>query len=412
MLGLGTLKGLDRRVWILSGGRIISATGFSIVMPFLAIFLSRDLGASMSQVGFIYLLTALSGAIGQIAGGEMSDRLGRRPMMWASMAFRGLVFVALFATLELGGGIGSIAVLLLASSFIGSLFEPASNAMIGDLVSPGRRMEAYSLLRVGQNLGWMLGPLISGLLIVFLPFSSLFAVAAATSLTVAAIIYLFVAEPGRSLVHERFHPRDLLNIWRNKLFLGFCLASLPVGIVIGQMASTFAVFSVEVVGITEVEVGYLYALNGAMVVVLQFPMARYIVPYRMPYVLASGALLYSIGYFLIGLGGGLWMLVLSMVITTLGENIVSPSSSTLVARLSPENERGRYMGAFGIFSSFGWALGPALGGAMYDGLADQPLVLWGAVAAISMVSVLGYLYIGRTSRGVDDRGTGTTGAKG
>jgi MFS family permease len=284
--------------------------------------------------------------------------------------------------------------------------------MVGDLVGPGRRMEAYSLLRVGQNLGWMLGPLISGLLIVFLPFSSLFAVAAVTSLTVAAIIYAYVADPGRSLVHERFHPRDLLNIWHNKLFLVFCLASLPVGIVMGQMSSTFAVFSVEVVGITEAEVGYLYALNGAMVVVLQFPMARYIAPYRMAYVLSNGALLYAVGYFIIGLGGGLWMLILSMVITTLGENIVSPSSTTLVAKLSPEKERGRYMGAFGIFSSFGWAFGPALGGLLYDGLSTEPLMLWGTIAAISMVSFFGYVYLGKVSGSAEGRVVDASGAKG
>lgn len=403
MLGLESLKGLDRRVWILSGGRIISATGFSIVMPFLAIHLNRDLGTSMGQVGLIYLFTALSGALGQIVGGEMSDRLGRRRVMWTSLAFRASIFVGLFAVMEMSGGVALIALLLLASSFTGSLFEPASNAMIGDLVSPGRRMEAYSLLRVGQNLGWMLGPLISGVLIMFLPFSSLFAVAAITSGVVAVIIYVKVADPQRTIAHERFRPRDMLNIWHNRLFLGFCLASLPLGIVIGQMSSTFSVYSVEGVGISETQVGYLYALNGAMVVALQFPMARYISNYRMSYALAAGALLYAVGYLIVGFPGGIAMLVTSMVITTLGENVVSPSSTTMVAKMSPEKERGRYMGAFGIFSSLGWALGPALGGVLYDGLYTEPLALWGSIAGIAAISFISYLYLGRTVGASEDR---------
>ena len=71
------------------------------------------------------------------------------------------------------------------------------------------------------------------------------------------------------------------------------------------------------------------------------------------------------------------------------------------------------MGAFGIFSSFGWSLGPALGGVMYDGLHDQPLALWGAIALIAMVSVLGFTYMGRSppprTTTVAD---GTSGAKG
>jgi MFS family permease len=106
------------------------------------------------------------------------------------------------------------------------------------------------------------------------------------------------------------------------------------------------------------------------------------------------------------------MLILSMIITTLGENIVSPSSTTLVAKLSPENERGRYMGAFGIFSSFGWALGPAVGGLLYDGLSTEPLMMWGAIAAISMVSVFGYLYLGKVSGSTEGRAVSTSGAKG
>lgn len=400
MVGTSSLRGLDKRIWVLCGGRVISATGFSIVMPFLAIHLNRDLDLSMGQVGTVFLVMAVAGAFGQILGGEMADRLGRKPVMWTSMGFRGLVFLVLFLSLLSVHNIWLIAGLLVVSSVLGSLFEPASNAMVADIVGPGRRMEAYSLLRVGQNVGWTLGPLLSGFLIMFLPFSYLFAVAAITCGVVTLVVLLKVSEPARSQgPHDKFHPRDLLNIWHNKVFLIFCLATLPLGIVMGQMSSTFSVFCVEDAGINEAGVGYLYALNGVMVVALQFPMARYINHYRMPFVLAMGTLLYAVGYFVLGLASFAWILVLSMIITTLGENVVSPSSTNLVASLSPENERGRYMGAYGIFASFGWSLGPAVGGVLYDGLHGTPLGLWSAVAAIAMLSVVGFLLLERAYGG-------------
>lgn len=412
MLGTSSLRGLDKRVWVLCGGRVISATGFSIVMPFLAIHLNQDLDLSMSQVGTVFLVMAAAGAFGQILGGELADRLGRRPVMWVSMGLRALVFLALFLVLLSVPDIWLVAGLLVISSVLGSLFEPASNAMVTDMVGPGRRMEAYSLLRVGQNVGWTLGPLISGLLIVFIPFSYLFAVAAITCSAVAIVVLMKVPEPSRSQgPHEKFHPRDLLKIWHNKLFLIFCLATLPLGIVMGQMSSTFSVFCVEQGGITEAGVGYLYALNGVMVVALQFPTARYINQYRMPFVLATGALLYAVGYFVLGLATFSWVLVLSLIITTVGENVVSPSSTNMVAAMSPENERGRYMGAYGIFSSFGWSLGPAMGGVLYDGLSGTPLGLWSAVAGIAMLSVVGFLLLERSSVGSRSRSRGT-GAKG
>jgi MFS family permease len=414
MLGFRSLKGLDQRVWILCGGRVISATGFSIVMPFLAIHLNRDMGISMSVIGLLFLGMAVAGAFGQIVGGEMADQLGRRPVMWASMGFRGLNFIALFLALVLTGSIVLIASLLLVSSLLGSLFEPASNAMVADIVGPGRRMEAYSLLRVGQNIGWTLGPLISGILIIFLPFSALFVVAAVTCISVSVVIFIKVADPVRSAgPRERFHPRDLLKIRHNKLFMIFCLASLPLAIVLGQMSSTFSVFSVEDIGIAEAEIGYLYALNGLMVVFLQFPMARYIAHFRMSYVLAAGAMMYAVGYLIVGFSAGVWMLVLPMIITTLGENTMSPSSMNMVAKMSPEKERGRYMGAYGIFSSFGWSLGPALGGVLYDGLHTDPIALWGAIALIAMVSAIGFTYLGKvTTSSYDTVAEGTSGAKG
>ena len=362
---LGSLTGFDRRIWILAAGRVISATGYSIVMPFLAIHLNSDMGISMVQVGLIYVVMAVAGAFGQIIGGEIADRTGRRPVMWASMVLRGLVFIALFAVMIMAKEIWTISGLLVVSSLLGSMFDPASNAMVADLVSVNRRMEAYSLLRVGQNIGWTLGPLISGIMIAFLPFSYLFAVASVTCLTVGAVVLLKVAEPLRSTAsHAKFHLRDMATIAHNRLFLMFCIASMPVGIVMGQMTSTFSVFAVQDAGIFEAEVGYLYALNGVMVVALQFPMARMISRYPMPSSLALGSLLYAVGYLFLGFSGAIWVLVLSMVVTTLGENVISPSSTALVAKLSPDSERGRYMGAFGIFSSFGWSLGPAIGGSL------------------------------------------------
>lgn len=413
MLGIRSLKGLDQRVWILCVGRVISATGFSIVMPFLAIHLVLDMGISMGVVGLLFLGMAVAGALGQIVGGEMADRLGRRPVMFASMGFRGLNFILLFLALVVFGDLWLIAGLLLVSSLLGSLFEPASNAMVADIVGPGRRMEAYSLLRVGQNIGWTLGPLISGIMILFLPFSSLFLVAAFTSIAVAVVIFVKVADPTRSAgPRDKFHPRDLMNIWHNKLFLIFCLASLPLAIVLGQMSSTFSVFSVGDVGIAEAEVGYLYALNGLMVVFLQFPMARYISRFRMSYVLAAGAVMYAVGYLIVGFADGIWLLVVSMIVTTLGENTISPSSMSMVAKMSPENERGRYMGAYGIFSSFGWSLGPALGGLMYEGLHANPVALWGGIALIAMVSAIGFTYLGKVTTSSYDGVPEVIGAKG
>ena len=70
------------------------------------------------------------------------------------------------------------------------------------------------------------------------------------------------------------------------------------------------------------------------------------------------------------------------------------------------------MGAFGIFSSFGWSLGPAIGGSLYDSLHTAPLALWGSVAMIAMISVAMYLRLGRMSAEVEKSASRAEGAKG
>jgi MFS family permease len=389
---------MDQRIWILFYGRIISATGFSIVMPFLAVYLNDTMHISAPEIGLIYLGMAVFGAIGQMIGGELADQLGRRPVMYMSMSLRGFTFLILFFVLMLTGNVWLMAILLFMSSLLGSFFDPASNAIVADIVPQGQRLEAYSLLRVGQNVGWTLGPLISGLMIMLLPFSSLFFVAAITSMTVSVVIMWKVNESARtSEHHERFHPRDLLKIGESRLFMIFCLSSLPLAIVLGQMSTTFSMFShdVAVARLSYAEIGYLYALNGLMVVFLQFPMARIIGRYRLSYVLAAGAMMYAFGYFILGLNSAWPILVLSMVITTLGENTISPSSTNMVAKMSPENQRGRYMGAFGIFNSFGWSIGPTVGTTLYALFYSDPLMLWTSIAMIAMISAAGFAYLGR-----------------
>jgi MFS family permease len=62
----------------------------------------------------------------------------------------------------------------------------------------------------------------------------------------------------------------------------------------------------------------------------------------------------------------------------------------LVANFSPENLRGRYMGVFGIFNSFGWSIGPLVGGVLLDLAAGRPRLLWGVIASLTVLAAIGF----------------------
>lgn len=392
---MASFRGYDERVWILFIGRTIAAAGFSIVMPFLAIYLHEKLAVPMSIVGLIFLISSAIGAVGQLVGGEVADRLGRKSVMDLSIGARAAIFVMISFAVATDASFLLIGVFVVISNFLGSLFEPASNAMVADIVEPAKRLEAYGLLRIGVNIGWALGPLIGGFLAAF-SYSSLFLLTAATSATVALLIYFKVEESMKpSDSNDRFNFRDLLKLRNDHRFLVFCVFSLILWIVVAQMSSTFSVFSTSEVKVSVVEIGYLYAINGLIVVLAQLPVARYISRFNMSTIIALGALVYSIGYFLVGFAFGFLFLAFCMVIITLGEIITSPSSMNLVANMSPENERGLYMGFFGLFTSFGWSLGPFIGGVSIDLLSKSPVLMWGFISSFGVISAIGYILLGR-----------------
>ncbi len=294
-------EGFDRRVWTLFYGRIISSLGFSVVMPFLSIYLHNELGISMTVVGMVLLISAVVGALGQIVGGELADIMGRRKIMIIAMAARCVMFLALAYVISGGADIFVITIMVSLSSLAGSFFEPASNALIADVVEPKKRLEAYGLLRIGGNVGWTLGPLLGGLLsMISYPF--LFIISAAATGTVSLIVFMFVAESISSGARrQKLSMRDLGRLREDHRFLAFCLISVPLFMMFGQMASNYAVFSTEVIGISNAEIGYIYAVNGLMVVGMQFPISRSINHLRMTKAMAAGSLLYAIGYGIVGL---------------------------------------------------------------------------------------------------------------
>ena len=409
-------RGFDRRVWTLFYGRIISSLGFSVVMPFLSIYLHNELGISMTIVGMVLLISAVVGALGQIVGGELADIMGRRKIMIIAMAARSTMFLALAYVISGGADIFVITIMVSLSSLAGSFFEPASSALIADVVEPKKRLEAYGLLRIGGNIGWTLGPLLGGLLsMISYPF--LFIISAAATGTVSIIVFMFVAESiSSSARRQKLSLRDLGRLRNDHRFLAFCLISIPLFMMFGQMASNYAVFSTEIIGITNAEIGYIYAVNGLMVVFMQFPISRSINHLRMTKAMAAGSLLYAIGYGIVGLtpyigmGVPTWLfspgflyLAMCMFIVTMGEMIVSPSSMTLVAKMSPESERGRYQGMYGLVSNFGFSAGPFFGGLLFDVFYGDPIFMWAGIGSFGLLAALGFLGLGRRIPEMTDR---------
>jgi MFS family permease len=400
----------DRRLWHLFIGRLFASTGFSIVIPFLALYLHGTRGYPMSAVGLIFFVGALTGAAGQIVGGEWCDRSGRKVVLVWSQLIRSIAFLALGLAVTLHAPFLAFMALTSLSAFAGRMFEPPSGAMIADFTDGERRAEAYGVLRIGGNLGWALGPAIGGFLAA-LSYASLFFVAAAVLLFAAILIALKVEETsprhrkrvdgepaaaaeiptvGPVPPERGFDLSVIGTTLRDRTFLRYCLITLIFFTVMAQLMSTLSVYVVEWARHTKVELGVLYTLNGLMVVFLQFPVVRLLTPFRLTTAMVAGSLLYVAGYSMMGLGSSFALLAAAMFVVTSGEIVSAPASMNLVANFSSDRLRGRYMGVYGLFNSFGWSIGPLVGGVLLDVATGRSLLLWGPIAGLMLLAALGY----------------------
>jgi MFS family permease len=84
-----------------------------------------------------------------------------------------------------------------------------------------------------------------------------------------------------------------------------------------------------------------------------------------------------------------------MVVITIGEMIVSPTSSALVARLAPADMRGRYMAVTGFSWIIPMMIGPLAAGLVMDNL--NPDWVWYACGILGLVATLGFFFLSKVS---------------
>ncbi len=223
------LSRYDRQVWILLGGALISSFGFSIAWPFVSLYLFKYRGVSMGGVGIALLIAALVGLVGQYISGGLCDRVGRKVVMGLGLALNTVAFGLLTCAIILNLDYTAFVVLLCFREISGGLYRNIPNVMVADLTGPSDRNGAFSLLRIGINLGFALGPLLGGLMALY-SYAAMFAAA-----TIASVVYLTITIfLLRDTKPRHPVPSRLTNdssVWHDRQFLLFCVVTAAVSLV-------------------------------------------------------------------------------------------------------------------------------------------------------------------------------------
>ncbi|KAA3633318.1 MAG: MFS transporter [Calditrichaeota bacterium] len=384
----------DRNLWALSFGWFVGALGFAVAIPFISIYFHSELGLSLSQIGLFFGFMALVRSLFQLVGGEVADRYERKQLLVYTQILRAITFIGIAISIYMDWGFWAIAASLTINSIFGAMFHPAANAMVSDVLSKEKRLEGFAITRASGNLGWAAGPALGGFMAEF-SYGHLFIAASIITFVSGFVFAFFLHPPKINAIDERFKFKDLIAIKDDPNLAAHSILIFVLYIVVAQLIAPFSVYSVEIAGISEVELGLIYTINGLMVVSLQLLVTKLLSNFKFTSQLALGGLIYAIGYGLVGCFSTLEMFILVIMFITFGEMVMSPPSLALTSKLAPEGRMGRYMGIFGFFVASGWSFGPLYGGFILDQFKTEPVKAWILISFLGLVSAIGYLWLSR-----------------
>lgn len=373
----------------------VLVAGLALSFPFLTLYFHERRGLSMGLVGLAVSGAIAAAAVGQALGGELSDVFGCKRVMGMAIGFRAL-FTALLAAAVAGSWpVAVIVALHVLGAFSGNFYGPAVRAWIAHEHPAGERARAYSALRMAQNAAWAVGPAIGGFMAGY-SYALMFAATSALSLLCLGLLAGLVPAAPAIRSGEGFAWSGTMTAARDPRFLELGMLSLVVTCSMSQLVAPMSVHATAHGGLTETQVGLLFGVNGALVVLLQQTATRLVSRMALTRAAAAGCLFYLAGWSWIGFARGWWALALGITIVTMGEIVVSPSLETIAANLAPARQKGRYLGFHGLLQSLGQALGPLLGGLGHEHLSGRwAPVPWLAAGALAGAAGWGFHRLGR-----------------
>ncbi len=372
-------RGLSATVRILICARFVNRIG-AFTLPFLAVYLTENLGATIAQAGVVLALFGVATIPSRIVGGYLADRIGGKATIVLGLVgcSAAQAWIATVDTLLAA----IVAVALLGLVF--EIYEPPTGALIADATPAADRPRAYSLLGATMAVAAVAAGALAAVVGRW-DLRWLFAVDALTCAVGAVVVSVGLRTRPRSSLEE--HARAPARVWRDPRLL----------VILGT-GTIFATLYLQIpisLPLTLIErqhpvsqIGVLLAVSAGIVVLAQ-PLLR-IPPFRdldSFHALTVGYLLLGAGLLATGLATSLTEFVVATVTWSAGEALLMGHGTSIVADLAPRHARSRYLAVSGISWGIAGALAPLAGTQLLA--RTGPVGLWTtcAVASIALAAI-------------------------
>ncbi|HEX2536337.1 MAG TPA: TCR/Tet family MFS transporter [Chitinophagaceae bacterium] len=390
---------------------LIDVTGLGLIIPVIPDLIrnltGEDLSAASRWSGWLTLAYAVMQFLFSPVLGNLSDRVGRRPVLLLSLLGFGLdylftAFAPTIAWLFIGRIIAGIT---------GASFTVAS-AYIADISTDENRTQNFGMIGAAFGLGFIIGPAIGGQLGEYgerVPFFF------AAGLSLLNTLYGFFVLPEslpadrrRSFSWKRANPVGSLVQLRRYPAIGWLVLALVMIYIAGHaVQSNWTFFAMHKFNWTKGLVGLSLSVFGVLIALVQGGLTRYTTPRlgneRSVY---WGLALYTAGMLLFAFAGSTLALFLFMIPYCLG-GIAGPALQAIISSGVPPNEQGELQGALTSLMSLTSIIGPVVMTSLFSYFtsASAPVQFPGApfiLGALLMLSssVLAYATFRRRHRTV------------
>jgi DHA1 family tetracycline resistance protein-like MFS transporter len=373
---------------------LIDVTGLGIIIPVLPKLIETLIHGDLSQASRYAGLLTLAYAVMQFLFapvlGNLSDKYGRRPILLGSLLGFGIdyIFMAFapsIAWLFLGRAIAGIT---------GASFTTAT-AYIADISTPEKRAQNFGMVGVAFGLGFIIGPVVGGILGKYnthLPFLA----AAALALLNAAYGYFVLPESldkahRRPFEIKRANPLgSLLQLNKYPAVLGLAASLFLIYFSAQAVQSVWTYYTMSKFHWNEAWVGYSLGFVGLSVAVVQGGLIRVAIPklgkQRSIWI---GLLFYATGLILFALATKGWMMFAFIIPYAMG-GIAGPALQGIITEQVPANEQGELQGALTSLVSLSSIFGPWLMTYLFYAFTKPgaPIILPGAPFILGSILML------------------------
>jgi MFS family permease len=369
-----------------------------MVLPFLTLYLTQQRGFTVQEAGGVLSLYGVGAIVGSYVGGWLSDRIGSVMAQVLSLCLATGALVGLSLMRSSPG----IIVVVLFWSIVAESMRPANGAALAEMSPSHLHVRAFGLRRLSTNLGMSVGPAVGGFLVMW-SYRWLFVIEASMGLLAAGLLWVLLPPSPRRVRSEQ--PAHALGTgtgtlpqspWGDGIFL------IVVGLTTLLVTTLCQLFGAYPLTLTEVHhfpaymIGFVFTVNTLVIVVCQMPILYAVERFDTLRVIGVGAFFLCAGFALTPLGTTVGALVATVLVWTFGEMLTTPLLEGFVARRSPVENRGQYMGLFSSAFSVAFVLAP-LGGTWVYGQYGH-LTLWGLCGLLGVGLWVAFFALSATVR--------------